>query len=110
MKLTEKEVREAIDIKNMDKIYLDYAERDELIARMKKAGIIEEKHFYVILKEDELNSVNEWRYTFIQDNGTIDRANDIDLIKDLGALTMDEIKELDERYVPFAIEIQGENK
>lgn len=105
MKLTKQEVLEALESENKVNDAIPPYIKKEVIARFRKVGIVEEVYFYVILKEDELNSVNEWRYTFIRDNGMIDRANDIDLIKSLGALTMDEIKELDERYVPFAVEI-----
>lgn len=106
MKLTEKQVRKAIDIKNMDKVYLDFEEKKELIARLKKAGIIEEEKYVVVLIDGGENYKGNWRYAFLSNkNKEVDRCNYWEDLLEFGTMTMEEIKAVNPHFKPFAIKV-----
>lgn len=106
MKLTEKEVYDALDISNLEKENLSGNEKREVVARLKKAGIIKQDKYVVLLNDGGENYKGVWRYAFLSNKKDgVDRCNRWEDLLKFGTMTMEEIKAVNPHFEPFAIKV-----
>lgn len=102
MKLTEKEVYDAL----LEKENLSRIEKREVVARLKKAGIIKQDKYVVVLSDGGKNYKDTWRYAFLSNKSKrVDRCNYWEDLLEFGTMTIEEIKAINPHFEPFAIKV-----
>ena len=106
MKLTAEEIMKALKYSNIENIDLGFEVKSEVIARLKKAGIVEEGKYVVLLSDSGEYYEEGYRYAFLSNESkAVDRCDTWKYLLDHGTMTMEEIKEINPHFEPFAIKV-----